>query len=121
MPTRYAQPACRLIQVSSWPRRGVQVFKLVTEGTLEEKIAALKQRHPQAFQMAVGLPEVKKVVNSITTLVKKNLALVTECEGYLRGRYERIRFELGELRNSDKILQYVRDADPSPHFVDGKQ
>jgi hypothetical protein len=87
----------------------------------EEKIAALKERHPQAFQMAVGLPEVKKVVNSITTLVKKNLALVTECEGYLRGRYERIRCELGELRNSDKILQYVRDANPSPHFVDGKQ
>ncbi|MEW5993160.1 MAG: hypothetical protein AB1744_02040 [Candidatus Zixiibacteriota bacterium] len=87
----------------------------------EEKIASLKARHPQAFQMAVALPEVKKIVNSIATLVKKNMSLVSECESYLRGKYERIKLELDELKNSDKILKYLRDAEPSPQFVDGKQ
>jgi hypothetical protein len=87
----------------------------------EQKIAAIKGRHPEAFQMAAVLPEVKKIVNSIVTLVKKNLHLVNECEEYLRERYERIKLELGELKNSEKILQYMCDANPSPQFVDGKQ
>ncbi len=87
----------------------------------EEKIALLKERNPQVFKMAAVLPEVKRIVNSIVTLVKKNMNLVSECESYLKGRYERIKAELGELRNSQKILQYLRDVDPSPQFVDGKQ
>ena len=87
----------------------------------EEKIAALKNKDPQAFKMAAILPEVKKIVNSIATLVIKNVNLASECESYLRGRYERIKAELGELKNSQKILQYLRDVDPSPQFVDGKQ
>ncbi len=87
----------------------------------EEKVSKLKGQHPQAFQMAVALPEIKKILNSIATLVKKNMNLVSECENYMRGRYERIKRELGELKNSEKILQYLRDANPSPQFVDGKQ
>ena len=87
----------------------------------EEKVIALKGQHSQAFQMVAVMPEVKKIVNSIVTLVKKNLSLVSECESYLKGRCERIETELGELKNSEKILQYLRNADPSPQFVDGKQ
>ncbi len=87
----------------------------------EERMAAMRSKNPQAFQMATMLPEVKKIVNSIVTLVKKNMSLVAECESYMMERYERIKAELGELRNSQKILQYLRDADPSPQFVDGKQ
>ncbi len=87
----------------------------------EEKVAALKKRYPQAFQMVAIMPEVKKLVNSIVTMVKKNMTLVAESEEYLKGRYERIKMELGELKNSEKILQYIREADPSPQFVDGKQ
>jgi len=87
----------------------------------EEKITTLKSRHPQAFQMAAVMPEVKKIVNSIATLVKKNMNLVSECESYVTERYERIKTELGELKNSEKILQYLREANPSPQFVDGKQ
>jgi ATP-dependent Lon protease len=63
---------------------------------------------------------IKKLVNSLATMVKKNMTLVSESEEYLRERYERIREELGELKNSHKILQYVSDGDPSPQFVDGK-
>jgi hypothetical protein len=53
-------------------------------------------------------------------MVKKNVNLVNESEEYLKGRYERLKEELGELKNSRKILQYVGDGDPSPQFVDGK-
>jgi hypothetical protein len=87
----------------------------------EQKITALRERHPRAFQMAARLPEVKKMVNSIMTMVRKNMTLVSECDEYLRGRYDRIKIELGELKNSRKILQYISNVEPSPQYVDGKQ
>ena len=86
----------------------------------EQKIAELRERNPQMFKVAAAHPEVKKLVNSIATMVKKNVNLVNESEEYLKGRYQRLKEELGELKNSRKILQYVGDADPSPQFVDGK-
>ncbi len=87
----------------------------------EEKVTALRSRHLQAFQMAAVLPEVRKITNSIATLVKKNMSVVSECEDYLRDRYQRIKTELRELKNSEKILQYLHEADSSPQFVDRKQ
>ena len=87
----------------------------------EEKISDLRTRDPNTFRVASVHPNVKKLVNSIVTLVKKNMNLVAENEEYLKGRYERIKRELGELRNSEKILQYVRHADDTPQFVDGKK
>jgi hypothetical protein len=86
----------------------------------EEKISALKTKNPQMFKVAAVHPQVKKLVNSIVTLVKKNMSVVAENEEYLTDRYERIKSELSELKNSRKILQYVREVDPSPQFVDGK-
>lgn len=86
----------------------------------EDKVAAMKAKHPRMFRVAAAKPEIKKLVNSLATMVKKNMTLVSESEEYLRERYERIRVELGELKNSHKILQYVSDGDPSPQFVDGK-
>jgi hypothetical protein len=53
-------------------------------------------------------------------MVKKNVGLVDENEQYLKNRHERLKAELNELQNSSKILRYIRDAEPSPHFVDGK-
>ena len=87
----------------------------------EETIRNLQERHPKAFRMAAVLPEVKKVINSIRTLVKKSVDVVNECDEYLQGRYNRIKQELGELQNSQKILQYMSEAPPSPQFVDGKK
>jgi hypothetical protein len=86
----------------------------------EDKVGMLKAKHPQMFRVAAAKPEVKKLVNSIATMVKKNMNLVSESEEYLRDRYERIRSELGELKNSHKILQYMSDGEQSPQFVDGK-
>lgn len=87
----------------------------------ERKVAEIKDSAPAAFRTATLNPEVRKMVNCITTLVKKNIALIAENEGYVNDRHERIRKELEELRNSDKIMQYLRQSDPSPQFVDGKQ
>jgi len=87
----------------------------------EERIAALKARNPQMFKVAAVKPEVKKLVNSIATMVRKNTILVNESREYLDDRYERIKEELGELQNSHKIMQYVSEAAPSPQFVDDKK
>lgn len=86
----------------------------------EEKVTALKEKAPQVFDRASASPEVSKIVNSIATMVKKNMNLVRECEEYLQGRYQRIKDELGELKSSSKILQYLSDGDSTPQFVDGK-
>ena len=86
----------------------------------EEKIAGLKDKNHQLFRMAAIHPEVRKLVNCIVTLVRKNLALVAENDRYVQGRHERIKKELDQLKNSDKILQYLASEDPSPQFVDGK-
>jgi len=86
----------------------------------EDKIAILRDKNSKLFHIAAASPEVKKLVNSIITMVKKNVGLVDENEQYLKNRHERLKAELNELQNSSKILKYIRDAEPSPHFVDGK-
>jgi cell division septum initiation protein DivIVA len=85
----------------------------------ERKVTELRERTPAMFTAATMNPEVKKMVNSITTLVKKNMSLVAENEGYVKDRHDRLRKELEELKNSDKIMQYLRQNDTSPQFVDG--
>ena len=87
----------------------------------DSRIEYIRKKNPQMFRVASVHPEVKKLVNCIATMVKKNMKLVSENEEYARDRYERIRMELEKLRNSHKIMQYLGDADPSPHFVDGKR
>jgi len=86
----------------------------------EKKIALLREKDPKSFKIAVVHPDIKKIVNSISTMVKKNMNLITESEEYLNERYKRIKEELGELKSSDKILKYVSDSSPVPQFVDGK-
>lgn len=88
----------------------------------ENKIADIKDRDPKMFRIAAIHPEVKKMVNCIVTLVKKNMGLVQENREYVTGRQERIKMELDELKNSRKILQYLRDVDEvAPQFVNGKK
>lgn len=85
-----------------------------------DKIAKMKIDNPRLFRMASISPEVRKIVDSIGTLIQKSMALVGENEEYMKGRYERIKCELDELKHSNKILQYVKGATPSPQFVDRK-
>lgn len=86
----------------------------------EEKIEELKKRDPKLFRMAAVSPDVRKIINGITTLVKKSINVVGENEEYMRTRYDRLKVELGELKNSHKIMQYIQGDTPSPQLVDGK-
>jgi hypothetical protein len=87
----------------------------------EKKIASLKERNPQVFRVASVHPEVRKLVNCIVTLVKKNMTLVSENEEYVRDRHNRIKQELENLKGSGKVLNYLQESESSPLFVDGKQ
>ena len=87
----------------------------------EQKVTGIREKNPRLFKIAAVYPEVRKTVNSIITLVKKNLTLIEDNKEYVSKRHERIKSELDELKNSRKILQYIADVDSSPQFVDGRQ
>ncbi len=87
----------------------------------EVKISEMKNKNPDLFNMVIVLPDVKKIINSMATLLKKNIKLVAECEEYMTGKYEKIKREIDKLKNSEKILQYITEAPASPQFVDGKK
>ena len=87
----------------------------------EAKVSAIREKNPRLFKMASIHPEIKKMVNSIVTLVKKNIQLVEDNKEFLNNRHERIRVEMDELKNSKKIMQYMTAAEPPPQFVDGKR
>ena len=57
----------------------------------EEKITALRQKDPKLFKLAAISPEIRKVLNSIITLVKKSISVVSDNEEYLNSRYERLK------------------------------
>jgi len=86
----------------------------------EEKIAMLRKSNPKLFNLAATAPEVKKIAQSIITLIKKDMELVRQNEEYASNRYERVRAELKKLRHSDKIVKYIKDLENSPQFVDKK-
>ncbi|MBU0983962.1 MAG: hypothetical protein KKA42_08835 [candidate division Zixibacteria bacterium] len=86
----------------------------------EATVTVLKEKNPKLFRLAAIHPEVKKMVNSITTLVKKSMALVEDNREYITQRHERIREEIGELKNSTKIMRYLSDTPSSPQFINGK-
>jgi len=85
----------------------------------EDKIKAIKDRDPKLFRLASIAPNVRKIVNSIVTLVKKSISVVSDNEDYMNMKYDRIKDELGELKNSEKIMQYMQQEDSTPHFING--
>lgn len=86
----------------------------------EKKINNLRQKNPKLFQLAASAPEIKKIAQSIVTLIRKNMTLVKENEEYASDRYERIKTELKDLQKSNKIVKYIKDIEYSPQFVDKK-
>ncbi len=86
----------------------------------EDKINAIKERNPKLFRLAAIAPNVRKVINSITTLVKKSIKVVSENEEYMNMKYNRIKDELGELKNSEKIMKYMQHEDTSPQYINGE-
>ena len=86
----------------------------------EEKIGALRKGNPQYFRIAAAHPEVRKLVNSIATLVRRNLEVVKGNQEIAGEKYERIREELDQLRHSDKLLRYFQADMVPPQFVDDR-
>lgn len=86
----------------------------------EERINALQTHDPKRFAAAAANMEIKKLVNSITTLVKKNIDVVNDNEAYVRSRRDRIKGELDDLRTSAKIMQYFGSPQTASLYVDGK-
>lgn len=87
----------------------------------EEKVTAIRDNDPRLFRLASVYPEIRKMVNSIITLLKKNLGVIEDNKEYVVNRYDRIKTEMDELKNSRKILQYLADPEPAPQFWDGKK
>jgi len=87
----------------------------------EVRVTAIRDQNPRLFKLAAVYPEVRKTVNSIVTLVKKNMALVEENREVLQERHERIRLELDELKSSQQLMRYMTETESSPQFVDGKK
>ncbi|MCP4567838.1 MAG: hypothetical protein GY841_09700 [FCB group bacterium] len=86
----------------------------------ENKIAALRRDNAKLFNLAASAPEVKKVAQCITTLIRKNIELIRANEEYATSRYERLKEELRNLQQSSKIVKYIKDAEVTPQFVDKK-
>ena len=86
----------------------------------DAKINSLKTKNPKMFPIASSAPEVKKIVNSISTLIKKSISLIRENESYIKNRHDRLKAELQGLQNSQKIMRYIKDSSPPPHFVNNK-
>ena len=87
----------------------------------EAKVSAIRDKNPRLFKLASVHPEIRKVVNSIATLVKKSLTLIEDNKEFLATRHDRIRAEMDELKNSKKIMQYMSQGEAPPQFVDGKK
>ena len=87
----------------------------------EQKLNEIRSGYPSQFRAASSNPEVKKLTNSISTLVKKNIDLVNDNEKYVQDRRDRLQQELENLKNSGRILQHLRQYEPSPQFVNSKE
>lgn len=89
-------------------------------GESEQKIAELRNDNRKLFNLAVTSPEVRKLVNSISTLIRKNLSMIKENEEFANDRYLRIKEELEVLKNSQKLVQYTSSQAEKTRILDGK-
>lgn len=84
----------------------------------ESKVAELQQNNQKLFNLAVSAPEIRKVAQSIITLIQKNIGLIRENEQFVNERYDRLKGELKELQQSSKIVKYIKDVEDTPQFED---
>ncbi len=89
-------------------------------GESEVKIADLRNGNRKLFNLAATSPEVRKLVNSIATLVRKNISMIKENEEFANERYQRIKEELEALKNNRKLFQYSGGQGEKARILDGK-
>jgi lysyl-tRNA synthetase class I len=74
----------------------------------EEKIGSLRNANRKIFNLAATSPEIKKLVTSIATLIKKNLAIIRENEDFASNKRTRILEELEQVKRMYKALAYKK-------------
>ena len=85
----------------------------------EEKISQLRNANRKIFNLAATSPEVKKLVNSIATLIKKNLAIIKENEDFAVNKRNRIREELEKVKRMYNVMAYKQPEDVRSKIIDG--
>ncbi len=90
-------------------------------GESEETIAKLRTDNKNLFSLAASSPEVRRLVNSITTLISKTLKIVKENEDVASGKYEAIREQLAQLEKGRKVAGYLSPEGRTPQYVDKKR
>ena len=86
----------------------------------EQKIAELRNNNRKLFNLAATSPEVRKLVNSISTLIKKNLSMIKDNEEFANDRYIRIKEELEALKNAQDLAAHRGHRPEKARILDGK-
>jgi lysyl-tRNA synthetase class I len=84
----------------------------------EDKIAKLRNANRKIFNLAATSPEVKKLVTSIATLIKKNLSLIKENEDFAQNKRLRILEELEQVKKLYNIISYKKADKSDSHIID---
>ena len=87
----------------------------------EENVAKLRSENKQLFNLAASSPEVRRLVNSITTLISKTMRIVKENEETATSKYESIREQLKQLHKGRNLAAYIPAEDRHPQYVDKKR
>jgi hypothetical protein len=86
----------------------------------ETSIATLRQDNRKLFSIAASTPEVRRLANSIATLVSKSLKLIRESRETVDQKHRLLTEKLAELQNSSKITGYLRTEKSQPIYLDRK-
>ncbi len=86
----------------------------------EAAINQLKNENKNLFSLAASAPEVRRLVNSITTLISKTLKLVQENEEIATAKYDSIKEQLLQLQQGRKVTDYLTVPQNSAQYVDKK-
>jgi hypothetical protein len=85
----------------------------------EDKVAKLRAENRKIFNLAAASPEVKKLVTSIATLIKKNLTLIKENEDFAKNKRRRIEEELEQVKKMYNLMAYKK-RDSKAQIIDGR-
>jgi len=85
----------------------------------EEKISKLRNANRKVFNLAATSPEIKKLVASIATLIKKNLSIIKENEDFASTKRNRLREELEQVKKMYNVLAYKKSMQSRSKIIDG--
>ncbi|MFH2055602.1 MAG: hypothetical protein ABIJ61_06575 [bacterium] len=93
-----------------------RLYRRIAES--EATIGGLRDGNRKLFALAASAPEVRRLANSIGTLVSKSLKLVAENRRIADDKHQAIREKLAELQRSTNIADYLRKPASEPCYLD---